>query len=100
MAHEVDGLLFHFAKTKSTNSALSQKRQAGLAKPLCLGISGYIGDDLNVKGQVPFSQLIDSNPQKFTSTRLALQGAGARMPLRPAMSRPLFSNPIKPRSNR
>jgi hypothetical protein len=40
MAHEVDGLLFHFAKTKSTNSALSQKRQAGLAKPLCLGISG------------------------------------------------------------
>jgi hypothetical protein len=26
MAHDVDGFLFHFAKTKSTNTALSQKR--------------------------------------------------------------------------
>jgi uncharacterized protein YbaA (DUF1428 family) len=83
MAHDVDGFVIPLRKDKIDEyRSIAEKAGQVLRNHCALEYRECIGDDLNVKGQVPFSQLIDSNPQKFTSTRLALQGAGAPMPTR------------------
>ena len=74
MAHDVDGFVIPLHKDKIDEyRSIAAKAGQVLRDHCALGYRECNGDDLNVKGQVPFSQLIDSNP-KFTSTRLALQG--------------------------
>jgi len=57
--------LFHFRETKSTTTAVLQRGQVRSGETMVpWNIGKCVGEDLNVKGQVPFPRLINSKPDE------------------------------------